>query len=96
MIHRVSNTTNNTSFGIKFKLSEETLRLISESTKLSVEELHRLPMDEAEKLMRERGSLKEPSKFTQWLSDSYRKLGENLGLLKKQHKIFTHDKIIYI
>ena len=49
-----------------------------------------------EKLMRERGSLKEPSKFTQWLSDSYRKLGENLGLLKKQHKIFTHDKIIYI
>lgn len=88
--------TNNTDFKMNFHISEETLKAISESTKLTVEELKRLPMDEAAKLMKERGSLKEPSKLKQWLSDCYRKLGENLGLLDKQRKIYTHDKIIYI
>ena len=63
IIHRVRNTTNNTNFGMEFKLSEDTLKLISKSTKLSVDELHRLPIEQATRLMQERGSLKEPNKF---------------------------------
>ena len=93
---KINNTNINTCFGMNFKLSDETLSLISESTKLSVDELRSLPIDDAQKLMKERGAIKEPNKFVIWLSDCYRKLGENLGLLKKQRKIYTHDKIIYM
>ncbi len=90
IIHRVSNTANNTSFGMmKFKLSEETLKLISESTKLTVEEMHRLPLSESTRLMKERGALKEPNKFKGWLSNVYTKFGEKTGLLKKEHYFYS-------
>ena len=79
----------NPNFKMKFNLSEETLKSISQTTKLSVYELHRLPMDEAAKLMKERGALKEPSKLKQWLSEKYRIFGEKTGLLKKQYNIYT-------
>ena len=83
------NSTDSTNFKMRFKLSDETLQAISTSTRLSVEELHRLPMDEATKLMKERGSLKEPGKIKQWLSEKYRIFGEKTGLLKKQYNIYT-------
>jgi hypothetical protein len=79
----------NPNFKMKFKLSEETLSAISKSTKLSAEELHRLPLDEAAKLMKERGALKEPGKLKQWLSEKYRIFGEKTGLLKKHYNIYT-------
>lgn len=72
---------NNTNFGIRFKLSDITLNAISSSTKLSVDELHRLPMDEAIQLMKDRGAIKEPSKFKLWLSEKYKQFGERNGLL---------------
>ena len=90
------NKINDINFGMRFKLSDETLRLISESTKLSVDELHNLPMAESERLMKERGSLKEPNKFKEWLISLYKSFGEKTGLLKKQRVIYTHDKIIYM
>ena len=90
------NNSNNSNFGTKFKLSNRTLELISKETKLSVDELSRLPMDEAEKLMKERGSIKEPSKLLCWLSAKYKNFGEKTGLLKKPRVIYTHDKIIYM
>ena len=83
------NSIDSTNFKMRFRLSDETLQAISTSTGLSVEELHRLPMDEATKLMKERGTLKEPSKIKQWLSDKYRIFGEKTGLLKKQCNIYT-------
>ena len=76
-------------FGMRYKLSDETLKQISISTKLSVEELHRLPMAEAEKLMKERGSLKEPNKLKLWISDIYRKFGEKMGFLQKEYPIYS-------
>ena len=72
----------------KFKLSEATLNAISKSTKLSIDELHNLPLDEAAKLMKERGSIKEPSKLKQWLAKKYKEFGERTGLLKKQINIY--------
>jgi hypothetical protein len=88
---------NDMSFGMKdingrnfkFKLSDATLNAISKSTGLTIDELHRLPLDEATKLMKERGTLKEPSKLWQWLSDTYRKFGEKTGLLKKEYPIYS-------
>ena len=46
--------------------------------------------------MKERGSLKKPNKFKEWLSDIYKSFGEKAGLLKNERKIYTHDKIIYM
>ena len=85
----VSGTYYNTPFKMEFKLSEKTLDYISKSTKLTVQELHNLPLDEASKIMRERGAIKEPSKFKQWLSEKYRQFGERNGLLKKYINIYT-------
>ena len=79
----------NTQFRMNYKLSNETLIAISYSTKLNVDELHRLPLDEAAKLMKERGSLKEPSKFKLWLVEKYKQFGEKTGLLKKYVNIYT-------
>ena len=80
---------NNTNFKLNYKLSDRTLNSISRTTKLSVKELIELPFDEAEKLMKKRGSLKEPSKFKQWISNKYRKFGEKIGLLQKEYNIYT-------
>ena len=51
--------------------------------------MSRLSIGEAEKLMKERGSLKEPSKLKRWLADKYKQFGERTGLLKRQYNIYT-------
>ncbi len=79
----------NTNFKMKFQFSDGTLKAISRTTKLSVDELHNLPLDKAAKLMRERGAMKEPNKIFQWLADKYKKFGEKTGLLKKEYNIYT-------
>lgn len=83
------NQINDTNFKMKFHLRDETVQAISKSTKLSVEELQTLSLDEANKLMKERGSLKEQNKLFQWLSDKYKAFGEKTGLLKKQYNFYT-------
>lgn len=80
---------NTTIFGMKFKLSNKTLSAISQSTGLTVDELHSLSMDEATKLMKERRTLKEPNKLKLWLADKYKQFGERTGLLKKYVNIYT-------
>lgn len=84
----VNGIDNKVNFKKKFKLSKETLNAISQSTNLHGDELY-LPMDEAAKLMKERGSLKEPSKLKLWLSDIYRKFGEKCGFIEKRYNIYT-------
>ncbi len=79
----------NTNFGTLFKLSNATLNAISRTTKLSEDELHRLPMAEAIQLMKDRAVIKEPSKFKLWLAEKYKQFGERNGLLKKQYSIYT-------
>ena len=83
------NQTNNTNFKIKFELSNETLKSLSKSTRLSVEELENLPIDEATRLMKKRGAIKEPSKLKLWLADKYKKFGEKTGLLEKKYEFYS-------
>ena len=83
------NENTNQNFGIKFKLSSESIKAVESSTGLSYDEMTRLPLDEATELMKKRGKLKEPSKFWQWLSEKYKSFGERHGLLKKQYNIYT-------
>lgn len=74
---------------LKFKLSERTMKTISKSTKLSEEELKSLSLDEQIKLMEQRGSLKKQNPVKIFFAEKYRKLGEKLGLLNKEHNIYT-------
>lgn len=87
-IQGINNNNYNTNFRMEFRLSGKTLNSISKITKLSVNELNELPISEAVRLMRERGAIKEPGKFKQWLSDIYRKFGEKTGLLQKEYPIY--------
>ena len=80
---------NNKSFGMKFKLSPATIKAVESSTGLTYDEMTRLPLDECSKLMKERGTLKEPSRFKQWLSAKYKEFGERFGLLKKEYNFYT-------
>jgi len=86
IVHRIEN---NTSFKMEYKLSDKILKTISKSTRLSVEELHRLPIDDAVKLMKERGVIKEPNRLKLWLADIYKKVGEKTGLLQKQYEFYS-------
>lgn len=74
---------------LKFKLSERTMKTISKSTKLSEEELKSLSLEEQIKLMEQRGSLKKQNPVKKFIAEKYRKLGEKLGLLNKEHNIYT-------
>lgn len=78
-----------TNFGRNYKLSDRTVTSIEKSTGLSRAELTELTTDECKKLMKKRGTLKEPGKIKTWIADKYRKLGESLGLLEKKHNIYT-------
>ena len=49
----------------------------------------KLANDEAKNLMKQRGTLKKPSKIKQWFVNQYKQLGEKLGFLEKQHNIYT-------
>lgn len=84
------NNSNNTNFGMSFRLSGKTMDYISKTTKLSVDELYKLPISEAVKLMKDRGSIKEPSKLKQWFANKYKEFGEKHGLLKKHINLYTH------
>lgn len=88
---QVQSISNNYSpnFGMKFELSEQTIKAIEKQTKLTSGEMRNLPSSECEKLMAERGTLKKPSKLKTWISDKYRQLGEKLGLLEKEYNIYT-------
>ena len=86
-IQQVGNSLLQTTFN--FKLSKETIRNIERSTGLTYKELSTLPFDEASKLMKERGTLKEPSKLKTFASKTYRAIGEKLGFLEKQYNIYT-------
>lgn len=89
-VRGVSNQNNySTNFGTKFKLMDKTMCAIEKSTGLSRAELTGLSIDESRELMKKRGTLKEPSKIKTWIADKYRKIGESLGLLKKEHNIYT-------
>ena len=85
----ISQNNNKPSFGIKFRLSEEAIKAAEESTGLTYEEMTRLPLSETSKLMKERGTLKEPSKLFLWLQDKYKKFGEKTGLLKKEYHFYN-------
>ena len=89
-ISPISQNNNKPSFGIKFKLSEGAIKAAEESTGLTYEEMTRLPLDECSKLMKERGTLKEPSKLFLWLQEKYKNFGEKTGLLKKEYH-FYHE-----
>ena len=73
----------------KANLSRNTIKNIERTTGLTYKELTTLPFDEASKLMKERGTLKEPSKIKIWFADKYRAIGERLGFLEKNHNIYT-------
>jgi len=76
---------------VSFRLSNETVKLISESTKLTPKEAVTTSFTEAEKLMIERGTMKKPSKIMKILSESYQKLGEKLGWIEKRYYSFFDD-----
>lgn len=89
-VQRINNKNNFTpNFGSKFQLSKETIKIIEASTGLTQEEMVSLPLYETEKLMRQRGKLKENNKFKTWVADKYRQIGEALGLLEKKYDIYT-------
>ena len=89
-VQSVSNQNNySTNFGTKFKLSDKTIQAVEKSTGLTYKELTELSIEESKDLMKKRGTLKEPSKIKTWIADKYRKVGESLGLLKKERNIYT-------
>jgi len=77
-------------YPIKFQLSNLTIKHIEKSTKCSIEELRTLSIADTQELMMKRGVMKEPCKIEGWISDKYKKLGEKLGLLKKEYNFYTH------
>ena len=85
----ISQNNKNQSFGMKFKLSKETINAVEQSTGLTYEEMTKLPLSESTKLMKERGTLKEPNKLWTWMQDKYKKIGEKTGLLKKEYHFYT-------
>lgn len=78
MLVQPLNRTYNQTFGLKFKLSEETKKTIEKSTGLSQAEMSLLPLKDALKLMKERETSKEASKIKLWLSEKYRQFGKKL------------------
>ena len=89
------NRQHNQSFGhnvkepFTYKLSKETIKAIESSTGLTYQEMTGLPIAESTKLMRERGTLKEPSKIKLWIAKKYKDIGEKFGLLQKHYNTYT-------
>lgn len=78
MLVQPLNRTYNQTFGLKFKLSEETKKTIEKSTGLSQEEMSLLPLKDVFELIKKKGTLKETSKIKLWLSEKYRQFGKKL------------------
>ena len=83
------NKNHNQHFGNKYKLDNKTIKHIEKSSGLSYKEMTSLATDDAKKLIKERGKLKEPNKFKQWFANKYQQIGERLGFLEKKHNIYT-------
>ncbi|MBP3821684.1 hypothetical protein J6G99_08605 [bacterium] len=88
LVQKINNQYNQ-NFGMRFRLSKETIKTLETSTGLTYKEMTGLSIDETTKLMKERGKLKGPSKLKIWISDKYKIFGEKLGLLQKEYKIYT-------
>ncbi len=65
------------------KISEQTMKIISKSTKLSEDELKYQSLDNQIKLMEQRGSIRKQNPVKKFIAEKYRQLGEKLGLLNK-------------
>ena len=88
LVQKINNQYNQ-NFGMRFRLSKETIKTLETSTGLTYKEMTGLSIDETTKLMKERGKLKCPSKLKIWISDKYKIFGEKLGLLQKEYNIYT-------
>lgn len=82
------------SFGNKFKLNENTIKLIEKRTRLSYDEMKSLPFDEVTKLMQKRTPVGEKIKnmvcrINLYFVKIYKKLGRKLGLLENQCNLYT-------
>ena len=73
-----------------YKLSPQTMELISRNTRLNQKELTNLPIDEVQQLMIERGAKKKPNPIKVYAENLYQKIGEKLGLIKREHNFYTH------
>ncbi len=85
---------NQVSFGNRYKLDEKTISFIERKTRLSRDELQNLPIDDAVGLMKKRAPINKKIKnvFGQIKLSCgriYKVIGERLGLLEKQHNIYT-------
>ena len=68
----------------KFRLNPNTIKSISQHTKLSERELKTLPIDEVRETMKARGVIKEPNPVFMFLKEQYIKLGKFLGFLDRR------------
>ena len=78
------------SISSQFKLKDETIASLEKTTGLTYEEMTTLSTEKCKELMIERGTMKKPNPIKKWFSNMYRQIGEKLGLLEKQHDIYTH------
>lgn len=81
-------------FGNQYKLNEKTIKLIESKTRLSYNQMKNLTIEDATKLMHKRASIIEKfnincNKIKLCTGKIYKNIGEKLGLLEKQHNIYT-------
>lgn len=88
-IDKIGFYNNNISFGTEFQLSNETLKSIEKSTRLTEKELYNLSIEEQNRLMIKRGAKKQTGIIWSWLSAKYRQLGEKLCLLDERYDFYT-------
>lgn len=81
-VNKVNTTPN---YGMRFRLSEKTIKSIETSTGLTYQEMTELSLSESEKLMKDRGTLKEPNALQKWFSKKYKHFGEKMGWLEKPY-----------
>ncbi|GEM_PF-6441863 len=85
-IQRISNNQN---FGMKFRLSQDTIKHAENVTGLSYSEMTRTSLKDTTERMKQRGTLKKTNLIKEFFSDIYKKIGEKIGLLKKEHNFYT-------
>ena len=73
---------------VSFRLSDKTIKMVSESTKLTTKELMFTSFTESEKLMIERGSLKKTNPIIENFKKWYITIGEKLGFIEKRYYSF--------
>ena len=73
---------------VTFRLSNKTMNLISENTKLTPRELKFTSFAESGRLMAERSSLKNLNPAIEILKKWYTTIGEKLGFIEKRYYSF--------